>query len=336
MARDGDGDGVSDDKDNCPSVSNIDQRDSDGDGIGDACERRTGPVHCPVYGNGESAVTVANRSALYMIEPVTQETEVYPLTGGRGYIGNFIYGTMNGTTDTLEVGVVRKLKNKLQWQGISPRGLVTFGKAKDLPLVCQIYPNRASAAVISGRYLKVRRPNGSELKMSLGSFGRVRSAKCADLNRDGIDELVMLTTQRPATKLNPKIVKAPQLLIYNIASRALSQSITVTSSVFAFAVADIDDDLIPDLCMAKRGVGTNILECSLRTRVFTVNIPGLIDLEGGNYIEDARGFRSAVAYITAANMIGLVRPDGTLQELRVLKNGQPLAITSALRFARCR
>ena len=35
---DKDGDGVSDETDNCPDFANTDQKDSDGDGIGDACD----------------------------------------------------------------------------------------------------------------------------------------------------------------------------------------------------------------------------------------------------------------------------------------------------------
>ena len=35
---DTDGDGIGDDVDNCPNVSNPDQLDGDGDGAGDACE----------------------------------------------------------------------------------------------------------------------------------------------------------------------------------------------------------------------------------------------------------------------------------------------------------
>ena len=35
---DGDGDGVPDESDNCPSVHNPDQADSNGDGMGDECE----------------------------------------------------------------------------------------------------------------------------------------------------------------------------------------------------------------------------------------------------------------------------------------------------------
>jgi Thrombospondin type 3 repeat len=38
VAPDGDGDGVPDDEDNCPLVSNPDQTDTDGDGQGDACD----------------------------------------------------------------------------------------------------------------------------------------------------------------------------------------------------------------------------------------------------------------------------------------------------------
>jgi hypothetical protein len=36
--QDADGDGVSDDLDNCPTVANADQADADGDGVGDACD----------------------------------------------------------------------------------------------------------------------------------------------------------------------------------------------------------------------------------------------------------------------------------------------------------
>ncbi len=43
--QDSDGDGVADDVDNCPGVSNPDQADSDGDGIGNACD------NCPLNAN---------------------------------------------------------------------------------------------------------------------------------------------------------------------------------------------------------------------------------------------------------------------------------------------
>ena len=36
--NDKDGDGIEDDKDNCPDVANADQKDTDGDGVGDACD----------------------------------------------------------------------------------------------------------------------------------------------------------------------------------------------------------------------------------------------------------------------------------------------------------
>lgn len=38
LAADGDGDGFEDAADNCPKVSNEDQKDSDGDGVGDVCD----------------------------------------------------------------------------------------------------------------------------------------------------------------------------------------------------------------------------------------------------------------------------------------------------------
>jgi len=53
---DTDGDGINDDRDNCPAVSNPDQKDSDQDGGGDACEEKK---QCPaeaLYGEDSEEV----------------------------------------------------------------------------------------------------------------------------------------------------------------------------------------------------------------------------------------------------------------------------------------
>jgi rhodanese-related sulfurtransferase len=53
---DSDGDGINDDRDNCPTVSNPDQKDTDQDGVGDACEEKN---LCPaeaVYGENSEEV----------------------------------------------------------------------------------------------------------------------------------------------------------------------------------------------------------------------------------------------------------------------------------------
>jgi len=51
---DADGDGISDGFDNCPFVSNRDQKDSDGDGVGDACD------NCPTVANPDQKDTNGN------------------------------------------------------------------------------------------------------------------------------------------------------------------------------------------------------------------------------------------------------------------------------------
>jgi len=49
VADDSDGDGVLDECDNCPTLSNADQADADGDGIGDACD------NCPTVSNPDQS-----------------------------------------------------------------------------------------------------------------------------------------------------------------------------------------------------------------------------------------------------------------------------------------
>jgi hypothetical protein len=46
IATDGDGDGVADDLDNCPSICNPQQLDADHDGIGDVCDTTPGCGGC--------------------------------------------------------------------------------------------------------------------------------------------------------------------------------------------------------------------------------------------------------------------------------------------------
>jgi hypothetical protein len=62
---DSDGDGVVDDADNCPDVTNPAQRDTDADGVGDECDPTPGNTPCEVKGNGRLAT---NRGARFNLD----------------------------------------------------------------------------------------------------------------------------------------------------------------------------------------------------------------------------------------------------------------------------
>jgi hypothetical protein len=60
---DGDADGVADDSDNCPTVSNSDQLDNDADGIGNACDPTPDPDPEPIYAFEGFFAPVNNKDA---------------------------------------------------------------------------------------------------------------------------------------------------------------------------------------------------------------------------------------------------------------------------------
>jgi len=90
-SQDSDGDGVSDDVDNCPCVSNVDQNDSDGDGIGEACD----PDSCdgPAANCVSQVVLIANED-LYidnMFDVRTYDSS-HPRFGMMGSPGGWYFG----------------------------------------------------------------------------------------------------------------------------------------------------------------------------------------------------------------------------------------------------
>jgi hypothetical protein len=70
LITDADGDGISDDADNCPSISNSDQKDSNLDGVGDACET-------PAFQRNTAAFIQANLDGTTAVEatPLTVAQE---------------------------------------------------------------------------------------------------------------------------------------------------------------------------------------------------------------------------------------------------------------------
>ena len=81
---DSDGDGVTDDKDNCPDTENADQVDTDGDGVGDACEEEAIDTDPPnVMSTSPATIaTTANVTATFSedMDAKTTDTDGDPST----------------------------------------------------------------------------------------------------------------------------------------------------------------------------------------------------------------------------------------------------------------
>ena len=86
---DGDGDGITDENDNCDSVANPNQADSDGDGIGDACDTPDGPAGTPVEGEN---FTLANSLHTIVNDPMYSGGQALKIadTSGTSYANGVV------------------------------------------------------------------------------------------------------------------------------------------------------------------------------------------------------------------------------------------------------
>jgi hypothetical protein len=95
---DTDGDGISDDEDNCPTVANSDQADANGDGLGDACKVvASEPIFDinPVAVNSPVPVTAT-------LEGVSRIVSATLLLNGSPWVMNPSDGAFDSQTETVE------------------------------------------------------------------------------------------------------------------------------------------------------------------------------------------------------------------------------------------
>jgi len=95
-ARDSDGDGILDDVDNCPTVSNSPQTDSNSDGVGDACDADSDGVRDNIEALvGGAGIEVSGGQLMYAIQfsDGTIEIKMKDITSGQEFTFTFPPGT---------------------------------------------------------------------------------------------------------------------------------------------------------------------------------------------------------------------------------------------------
>ncbi|MBI3626651.1 PKD domain-containing protein [Candidatus Uhrbacteria bacterium] len=87
--KDSDGDGITDDKDNCPLAANADQRDSDANGVGDVCEPPPPPPppSASTFGSDSTSTTtqptVTNTAPSTPSKTIVQERNLFPIAADK-------------------------------------------------------------------------------------------------------------------------------------------------------------------------------------------------------------------------------------------------------------
>ena len=342
--------------DNCGAIANTDQADSDSDGIGDSCEPAIAPApisvnFCSISGSGATSIPLQTQSraltrlALIDMHGQTQARAEY---AGQDLlaVGDFFEGSER--VSALSSFGVLDLARKGQIDSAGGTVINPFSQIRRARgAACRFEKDGlASFVTIEKGALKVRETGGSASTLAVFKGQRLLKVLCADLERDGSDDLVVLSARSGSAKnKRGKGIRAQ----ISVLSRAGALIASWKEKIWkrknpVLAAADVDGITGAEVCvLARQGTRAKPsgLVCSSGAGKTQINVSGtVLDLAAGKF--EGADTADLIAVLVrngkrAQPMIQFLsegRPSGALELPAEL--GWTAAQLDKARFASCR
>lgn len=290
-------------------------------------------------------MTLKNGNRSLAIDPLSGLSVVVSESRSNVVIGDFLGGGSIASGDqvalgTLELSLVATPSKSKSLVWTLPSQEVTFGARGDYPFACYVDSNgTADLAVKHGSEFKFRTSTGRTRSVSLKNYGAIRSFECADVRGFGRDQLIVLTSRRPATSAADKRSAArPHIVVVDIERQRVISTEPVDRPVVSLLVGDPDGDGKLSICRVNKLREGSFIECPAGTgagsvRVAVDTVSGLLS---GTYFVEAGNRLGGFASIQRDGTLLVYGLDGTRKVLQVTVAGEPVKLSRRAKLIRCR
>lgn len=281
-------------------------------------------------------------STVVFVNPLELKV-VGSIKSARGYspvIADFSGGFGASVKGKKRVAHVISGRKNLLWKAAPSAPAASIGRAGGIPLACSIDGDSEAEAVNAtetGVTFMSSLTKGT-YTIPIGSLGVLRDARCADMNNDGVDELVTLST--PVDQARGVRGKATLTIIPLDMQPTTTQvsQLTTSSAAQGVVLVDFDGDGSLDTCSYSR---TTIACRSATGQTKSFRVGGTIQqVVVGSFSRAATGQLVDAFAVLKSGPKGLVLQvlglDGTSRQVVSLADLLgPLNKTSSIRFVYC-